>query len=100
MAEYFIDFVCNGPEAAEHIVRTGAFPVRKSLGDVYQGNEQALFYEALTPYSGPYYGKSQGFETMRVYWYRMISQVLNGETAAGDASDTFVENANEALKGQ
>ncbi len=99
-AEYFIDFVCNGPEAAEHIVRTGAFPVRKSLGDVYQGNEQALFYEALTPYSGPYYGKSQGFETMRVYWYRMISQVLNGETAAGDASDTFVENANEALKGQ
>lgn len=99
-AQYLIDFICGGPDAAEHVARTGAFPVRASLGDVYQGNEQALFYEALTPYSGPCYQKVQGFEPMRVYWYQMISEVLNGEYGAKAASDSFVEYANETLKAQ
>ena len=72
----------------------------RSLGDVYQGNEQALFYEALTPYSGPYYQKVQGFEAMRVYWYQMISEVLNGEYGAKAASNSFVEYANETRKAQ
>lgn len=99
-AQYFLEFICNGEEAASHVAHTGAFPVSRSLGDVYQGNEQALFYEALTPYSGPYYQKVQGFEAMRVYWYQMISEVLNGEYGAKAASNSFVEYANETRKAQ
>ncbi|MCI8415941.1 MAG: carbohydrate ABC transporter substrate-binding protein [Lachnospiraceae bacterium] len=98
-SQYFIDFICNGEDAAGHVVRTGAFPVRASLGDVYQGNEQAVFYEALTPYSGVYYQKVQGFEAMRVYWYQMISEVLNGEYGAEAALESFTEYANDTLKG-
>ncbi len=99
-AQYLVDFICNGPDAAEHVARTGAFPVSASLGDVYEGNEQALFYEALTPYSAPYYQKVQGFEAMRVYWYQMISEVLNGEYGPKEASESFAEYANDTLKTQ
>lgn len=99
-AQYLIDFICNGEAADEHVVRTGAFPVRASLTDVYQGNEEALFYEALTSYSGPYYQKATGFESMRVYWYQMISEVLNGEYGAQAAVEGFHEYANETLEGE
>lgn len=99
-SQYLIDFICNGEEAAGHVVKTGAFPVRTSLGDVYQGNEQALFYEAITPYSGTYYQKVQGFASMRVYWYQMISEVLNGEYGAKASLESFLEYANDTLKGE
>ena len=99
-AQYLIDFICNGEEAGAHVARTGMLPVRESLEDVYQGNEQALFYEALTPYSGSYYQKVHGFEEMRVYWYQMVSEVLNGEYGAQAAAGSFVEYANETRKSQ
>ena len=97
-SQYFIDFICNGENAAEHVVRTGALPARKSLTDVYQGNEEALFYEALTPYSGLYTQKVKGFEAMRVYWYQMIAEVLNGEYGPQAAVEGYAEYANETLK--
>lgn len=99
-AQYLIDFICNGEDAAGHVARTGAVSVRTSLKDVYQGNEDALFYEALTRYSGPYYQQVKGFESMRVYWYQMIAEVLNGEYGAKAAVESFREYANETLKGE
>ena len=97
-SRFLIDFLCNDEEvAAENVVRSGAFPVRTSMGDVYEGNEEAQLYEALMPYSGTYYNKINGFEEMRVYWYQMEAEIVNGEYGVNAATDSFVEYANKTL---
>jgi len=97
-ARYLVDFLCNDESvAAENVVRSGAFPVRASMGDVYGGNEAAQIYEALLPYSGTYYNKVEGFEEMRVYWYQMLAEILNGEYSVQDSTESFVEYANKTL---
>lgn len=98
-ARYLVDFLCNDESAAaENVARSGAFPVRTSMGDVYGGNEEALLYEALLPYSGTYYNQAEGFEEMRVYWYQMLSEILNGEYSVKDSTESFVEYANKTLE--
>lgn len=98
-SRYLVDFLCNDEEVAkENIVRSGAFPVRTSMGDVYDGNEEAQLYEALMPYSGTYYNKVDGFEEMRVYWYQMEAEIINEEYSVEDATDSFVEYANKTLQ--
>lgn len=97
-SRYLVDFLCNDENVAkENVVRSGAFPVRTSMGDVYEGNEEAKLYEALMPYSGTYYNKVDGFEEMRVYWYQMEAEILNEEYSVEDATDSFVEYANKTL---
>ncbi len=98
-ARYLVDFLCNDEEVAvENVIRSGAFPVRTSMGDVYAGNEEAQLYEALLSYSGTYYNKVEGFEEMRVYWYQMLTEILNREYSVKDATDSFVEYANKTLE--
>lgn len=98
-SRYLVDFLCNDAEVAvENVVRSGAFPVRSSMGDVYEGNEEAQIYEALMPYSGTYYNKVDGFEEMRVYWYQMETEILNEEYSVNDATESFVEYANKTLE--
>ena len=98
-SRYLVDFLCNDETvAAANVARSGAFPVRGSMGDVYAGNEEAQIYEALLPYSGNYYNKVNGFEEMRVYWYQMLTEILNAEYSVKDASDSFVEYANKTLE--
>lgn len=97
-ARYLVDFLCNDESVAkENVVRSGAFPVRSSMRDVYAGNEEAQLYEALLPYSGTYYNKAEGFEEMRVYWYQMLAEILNEEYSVEDATDSFVEYADKTL---
>ncbi len=97
-SRYLIDFLCNDESVAqENVVRSGAFPVRSSMGDVYSGNEDASLYEAWMAYSGPYYQKVNGFEEMRVYWYQMENEILDGESSVKDAANSFVEYANKTL---
>ncbi len=98
-SRYLVDFLCNDEsKAAENVVRSGGFPVRTSMGDVYGGNEEALLYEALLPYSGTYYNHVEGFEEMRVYWYQMLAEILNGEYSVKESTDSFVEYANKTLE--
>ena len=97
-SRYLIDFLCNDESVAvENVVRSGAFPVRSSMGDIYGGNEEAQLFEALMPYSGTYYNKVNGFEEMRVYWYQMLGEILDGEYSVNDATSSFVEYANKTL---
>ena len=54
-SRYLVDFLCNDEEVAkENVVRSGAFPVRASMGDVYDGNAEAQLNEARLPYRGTY----------------------------------------------
>ena len=97
-SRYLVDFLCNDENrAAENVVRSGGFPVRISMGDVYGGNEEAMLYEALLPYSGTYYNHVEGFEEMRVYWYQMLTEILNEEYSVKESTDSFVEYANKTL---
>ncbi|MCI8599751.1 MAG: carbohydrate ABC transporter substrate-binding protein [Lachnospiraceae bacterium] len=97
-SRYFVDFLCNDETVAvENVIRSGAFPVRTSMGDIYEGNEQAQLYEALLPYSGTYYNKVEGFEEMRVYWYQMAAEILNKEYSVEESTKSFVEYANKTL---
>lgn len=97
-SQYLIDFLCNDEAvAAENVVRSGAFPVQTTLGDVYAGNEEAQLYEALLPHSGTYYNKNNGFEVMRIYWYQMESEILNGENSVDVATANFSKYATESL---
>lgn len=98
-SRYLVDFLCNDEAVAkENVVRSGAFPVRTSMGDVYEGIEEAQIYEVLMPYSGTYYNKVEGFEEMRVYWYQMEAEIINEEYSVEDATDSFVEYANKTLE--
>ena len=49
------------------------------------------------PYSGTYYNRVNGFEEMRVYWYQMLGEILDGEYSVNDATSSFVEYANKTL---
>ena len=49
------------------------------------------------PYSGPYYQNVNGFEEMRVYWYQMETEILDGEYSVKEAANSFVEYANKTL---
>ena len=61
-AKEFIKFVCDdetwGPK---NVVRTGAFPVRASFGDLYAGNEEYKLLSGWTKYYAPYYNTMDGF---------------------------------------
>ena len=97
-ARYLIDFLCNDESVArENVIRSGAFPVRASMGSVYEGNEEAGLYEALMSYCGEYYNKVNGFEEMRVYWYQMEAEILNEEYSVDASTESFVEYANQTL---
>lgn len=98
-ARYLIDFLCNDESVArENVIRSGAFPVRASMGSVYEGNEEAGLYEALMSYCGEYYNKVNGFEEMRVYWYQMEAEILNEEYSVDASTESFVEYANQTLE--
>ena len=97
-SRYLVDFLCNDESVAkENVVRSGAFPVRTSMGDVYDGNEEALLYEALMPYSGTYYQSVKGFEKMRVYWYQMETEILEDQYSVKEATNSFTEYADKTL---
>ena len=97
-SRYLIDFLCNDESVAkENVVRSGAFPVRASMGDVYDGNEEAQLFEALMPYSGTYFQSVNGFEKMRVYWYQMESEILDGQYSVKEAANSFNEYATKTL---
>lgn len=97
-SRYLIDFLCNDESVAkENVVHSGAFPVRTSMGDVYDGNEEAQLFEALMPYSGTYYQAVNGFEKMRIYWYQMEQEILNDQSSVKDATASFTEYANKTL---
>lgn len=94
-----IDFMCNDPEwGPKDVVRTNVFPVRQSMGDLYNGDTEMAFYNSLTKYYSPYYNTIDGFAEMRTYWFPMLQAVLNGDSEPKAALDDFVAKSNESIK--
>ena len=90
----FIKFICDDAEwGPKSVVQTGAFPVRTSYGNLYEGNEEMSLLASWTQYYGPYYNTKEGFAAMRPLWFNMLQQVFNG-TPAQEAADAFNTGAN------
>lgn len=93
----FIQFICDDAEwGPKSVVRSGAFPVRTSFGDLY-GDERMATLATWTKYYSPYYNTIDGFAEMRTLWFPMLQAVLNGEKDAKTAADEFNAAANETI---
>ena len=77
-AKTFIKFVCDDEnQAAESVRLTGFFPVRESLGDVYEGTDQAENmgeFASLMPYLGDYYNVAPNWTEQRQNWFNMLQR--------------------------
>ena len=97
-AKTFIKFVCDdADQAAESVRLTGFFPVKDSLGDVYEGTDQAEQmgeFAALMPYLGDYYNVAPNWTAQRQNWFNMLQQIMVNGTPAQEAADAFVEASN------
>ena len=90
----FISFICDDAEwGPKSVVQTGAFPVRASFGNLYEGNDEMSLLASWPQYYGPYYNTRAGFAAMRPLWFNMLQQVFNG-TPAQEAADAFNSGAN------
>ena len=90
----FISFICDDAEwGPKSVVQTGAFPVRASFGNLYEGNDEMSLLASWSQYYGPYYNTRAGFAAMRPLWFNMLQQVFNG-TPAQEAAAAFNSGAN------
>ena len=90
----FVKFICDDPEwGPKSVVKTNAFPVRTSFGDLYPGDEHKAMLASWSQYYGPYYNTRAGFAAMRPLWFNMLQQVFNG-TDPQAAADEFNTSAN------
>ena len=95
----FIQFICDDPTwGPKSVVKTNAFPVRTSFGDLYEGDEHMALLASWTQYYGPYYNTLDNFATMRNEWFNLLQRVLAGGDAAAEA-ETFNTNANTVTTG-
>ncbi len=93
-AKEFVKFVCDDPEwGPKSVVKTNAFPVRASYGDLYPGDAHKAMLAAWSQYYGPYYNIRPGFAAMRPLWFNSLQQVFNG-TDPQKVADDFNTQAN------
>ena len=94
----FIQFIADDSEwGPKNVVRTGAFPVRSSFGELYT-DARMKEIGAWTKYYTPYYNTIDGFAEMRTLWFPMVQAVSNGEVEAKEALDDFTTKANATIK--
>ncbi|MYN69078.1 extracellular solute-binding protein [Streptococcus suis] len=97
-AKKFIQFIADDKEwGPKNVIRTGAFPVRTSFGELYSDDRMAMI-DKWTEYYSPYYNTIDGFAEMRTLWFPMLQSVSNGETDAATALKDFTEKANATIK--
>ena len=102
-AKLLIQFLCDDPEwGPRNVVRTGAFPVRTSFGDLYAGSPLAQEYAVLAQWTGyyaPYYNTMDGFAVMRTQWWNMLQKITMGDETPEAAANAAVEASNRAMAG-
>ena len=94
----FIQFICDNKEwGPKNVVRTGAFPVRTSFGELYD-DERMKEIGSWSQYYTTYYNTINGFAEMRTLWFPMVQAISNGEVQPKEALDDFPNKANETIK--
>ena len=93
-AKTFIKWACD--ENTEESVKASTYwSARKSLADMYDGDELKSEYGQFMQYMGDYYQVVPGWATARTEWWNMLQKVGAGEDVASSV-ETFVTNANAA----
>lgn len=95
----FITFIADDKKwGPKDVIRTGAFPVRTSFGDLYKGDKRMMKISKWTQYYSPYYNTIDGFSEMRTLWFPMVQSVSNGDEKPADALKDFTQKANDTIK--
>ncbi|HGC6948935.1 TPA: ABC transporter substrate-binding protein [Streptococcus agalactiae] len=95
----FIIFIADDKKwGPKDVIRTGAFPVRTSFGDLYKGDKRMMKISKWTQYYSPYYNTIDGFSEMRTLWFPMVQSVSNGDEKPADALKDFTQKANDTIK--
>ncbi|HEO7180834.1 TPA: carbohydrate ABC transporter substrate-binding protein [Streptococcus agalactiae] len=95
----FITFIADDKKwGQKDVIRTGAFPVRTSFGDLYKGDKRMMKISKWTQYYSPYYNTIDGFSEMRTLWFPMVQSVSNGDEKPADALKDFTQKANDTIK--
>lgn len=95
----FIQFICDdSTEGPKNVVQTGAFPVRKSFGDLYSGNDEYTLLAQWTEMYAPYYNTMNGFPEMRANWFNMLQAVLAGSKTPEQAAKDYAAASNAAMQ--
>lgn len=95
----FITFIADDKKwEPKDVIRTGAFPVRTSFGDLYKGDKRMMKISKWTQYYSPYYNTIDGFSEMRTLWFPMVQSVSNGDEKPADALKDFTQKANDTIK--
>ncbi len=93
----FIQFICDDEEwGPKNVVRTGAFPIRTSYGNLYEDARMITIY-GWTQYYTTYYNTIDGFAEMRTLWFPMSQAVSNNEVEPATALKEFTEKANATI---
>ncbi len=94
-SKLFIQFLCDSEEVGKDVVlASGAFPVRKSYGNLYEGNADYELMESWIKYYSPYYNTMDNFNEMRVQWWTMLQAYLSGQQDLDTATKTFTDLSN------
>ena len=98
-AKTFIKFICDDSEwGPQNVVRTGAFPVRTSFGNLYPNDAERELLAKFTTMYGPYYNTMDGFANMRTEWWNML-QVVTGGGDVTEAVNKAAEASNAGMAG-
>ena len=94
-AKDFIRFICDdATQGPKSVVKTGAFPVRTSFGNLYEGDAEMTLLASWTKYYGPYYNTKANFSVMRTEWWNMLQRIFQGGDVATEAK-VYIENSNK-----
>lgn len=93
VSKKFVDFLAN---SKDNVKATGWFPVRKSMGDLYD-NPELKFANTMVEHVADTGYTINNYAKVRALWYPEIQAVLTGEKSPKDALDTFAAKATEVM---
>lgn len=95
-AKEFIKFISDDAEwGPQSVKQSGAFPVRVSFGNLYEGDAEMSLLASWTKYYGTYYNTTPGFAAMRTEWWNILQRIFQGGDVATEVK-TYVTNSNKA----
>lgn len=97
-AKKLIAFICDDPTYGPKAVKaTGAFPIRASFGNLYEGDAQYELLAEFTKYYGGYYNTMKGFAAMRTQWWNMLQFIFSGDKSVETAVADYAKASNANL---
>lgn len=89
----FVDYLSNNKEIVKTI---GAYPVRKSMGDLYDDSELKFLGTLATKVADTGY-TINNYTKVRTFWFPAIQAVLTGAKTPKEAMDEFTKQATDAM---